>query len=611
MKKVQTLGNDDLAGISTEALAGDTLAVKCVGCNAEHRVSAEAKPMYCIKCGTQDVEFSQGVIGKVQGEKIMASREEKIAKLKDRIRAKHRATASAATTTVTEATRVAKQKALAKVLARRRKAAAARIADKKGVAKKDEYVSIDTILETVAAVEKKEVEASAEKRRQERRERVKAKLRQKIAARRKALAEEGEYAEEEVPAPEAPEAEAPVADEPAVDAAPEAKPEGDETFMDLDMVLSSVRKKELRAKMKRARARYLARKAKAADEAAPAAEAPKAEDLDAPAAEAPAPAKAPEAAPVEGEPVCPPSAVEGEPQAVNEPGMVAEDNPTPTPEGVQQELQAMKFEPLASVEALASVKREEIDMALFDEGGENPTWNVSVAGVPVCRVSLADQANPEDIRKVFCSENYALDIMEHCVKSGFVDTMNKVSAKFWAASYTKAKAVASIEAAAKTAADADKKKYLASFKDDFLSCVSIVTSGLNKNFFPEGNPLKDALFDAMTTAGLPDQTTVSIIEASFAAGAPQFFKTLLDKSTEYMALTPQARAEIARAITRSPVMAAETGDSELPNQSLSDRLATASVAPRLTAGGVKVRSAVEIDTDSYKHQLKGAWKPRT
>ena len=274
----------------------------------------------------------------------------------------------------------------------------------------------------------------------------------------------------------------------------------------------------------------------------------------------------------------------------------------------KEDLEAMKFEPLASLNALKNVRKEDIDMALYHEDSENPTWNITVAGVPTASVQLKKQSSPDEIRSVFCSEDYAKDLMIHCEKTGFIQTMNKVKADFWSNHTSNKKIAERFKNEAKASFDGERKKLLASFKQEFRSCINIVSAGMSKNFYPElGNSLKEHLFTNIRTVGLPEQTSISVVEKSFAEGAAQYFDGLFEKAEEYMNLSPEARKEIAAAISQGASLEHASG----MNESLADRVAEASLIPNMVSGTpLRVTKDVLMDTESYKAELRSVWGGR-
>ena len=382
--------------------------------------------------------------------------------------------------------------------------------------------------------------------------------------------------------------------EPELDAAPE---KDEEEYYDLDMVLSMINKKQKLAK----------RKAKAEQEKE--IEKEKCDDADLEEKEedvVEAEEEEEVKEEVKEEEVKEPKVGD---ETGKEPDMLVQESPLPAQPA---EMAAMKFEPLATLAALASVRKEDIDMALYGEETQNPIWNVTVAGVPTARIQLKSQMHPEEIRSVFCSDDYAKDLMIHCEKTGFVSTMNKVKAEFWS-NYTSNQEIATrFQKEANASFGLERKKLLATFKQDFRNCINIVSAGLSKNFYPDmGNPLKEHMFTNLRTVGLPEQTAISCVEKSFAEGSAPYFNALFEKAEDYMNLSSDARKEIAAAISHGATIEQSVG-SELENASpstLSERLAQASVVASMTGSSpLVVNKELVMDTNEYKQQLRNAWR---
>jgi len=544
---VAVVPEEDVKAMVSKATADTKLStVKCCACQADlvsdHDLGKEAG-LHCVACGSNCSKTEDKTIkGKTMGTQV--SREERIKALKQRIQANVGAKKAAV------APAPAKDSVKEKIRAR----IEARVAERKALAKKaakkvqaeEDFVSLDQILKAMNDGEQEMVEEKA------------------------AAADEAAPAEE---APAMPEEKAAAADEAE-----------DEEQVDLDMVVSMLKRKERLEKAKRQiRARLLARK-KAVADAEEAAEEKKEEKA----------AAADEAAPAE-----------------EAPAEKEQENPLPAEQA--QDMEAMKFEPLASLDRMKAVVKDEIDMALFGHNGENPTWNVTVAGVPVARIQLKNQSHAEDIRNVFISDDYAADLVEHCAKAGFVETMKQVNADFWANHTSNAKIAARFKGEAANQYGEERKKLLASYKQDFFDCLNIVCAGVNKNFYPDlGNVLKEALFTNLTTVGLPEQTATSSIEKAFAENSASYFDSLFKKAEEYLNLSREARSEIAKAVSSSnaldPYKNASLENSE--PATLSDRVARASMIPQMQAtANFQVNSPLSMDVGNYKSQLKQSWKP--
>jgi len=516
-------------------------SMSCASCEASLVADfdlADAPSLYCCRCGEVLRQLGINKEGKTM-RTASVSQDARLQKLKAKIRAnllQEGEKPAAATAEVVKSARLAeiRKRAHARIAARRAEQATA----------SEEWISIDTIVQAMEEEEAKEA------------------------------CDEAKVCEDD--AKMKCDDEAMLEGEEAAPAADEAKPEDE--FIDIDMVLSMLKRKEHLAKARAARAKAATVKA---EEVAPAA----------PAAVEPEPDMVAQENPL-------PEAVDSAKEAVVEESAAEEKAEEKAEEA------AMKYEPLASLAALRNVKKDQIEMLLYAEHTENPFWNVMVSGTPVARVQLQSQMAPEEIKAVFVSEDYASDLAEHCEKTGFVETMKKVNAEFWANHTSNAKVAAHYQVEAQTKFEDERKKHLASFKNDFVSCLNIVQAGLTKNFYPEvGNPLKDALFANLTLAGLPEETAVSVIEKSFGEGSPTYFRSLFDKAEEYMSHTKETRAELAKAISNSNSLV----HMDEP-VTLQDRLARASAIAQVSGSpGLQV-SAVTIDSNAFKAQLKGAWR---
>ena len=492
MDKVDDVPFEEIKAQLSEATASRGLsAANCVACQKD-MVSdydlSEPDKVFCVGCGGE-VQVGRGNNPK---EKTMGAAE-KMSEIKARIRAKAKAKAKEqAEAKVKEE----KRKALAERLKKRKEERAKKEAEAaEAEASKTKFIPLETILATMKQIKAEE-------------EGDEIPIEEIMEAMDDELEGDDEasmdYEEEEAPAEE------PASDEAEMDYSEEEAPadesgdEGDdESYMELDMILGMLKKKKRLEAKKAAEAKKATAEGEEEEEA-PAEEAPPADNAEAeddssgddganPADEPDAepdrePTSAGDEPPAE-EADTPPNDEDSQP----EPDMLSEENPLPT--GGDSE--AMRFEPLASFE---NVTRDQISMELFDEEGENPFWNITVAGVPAARVQLCKQHQPDTIRDIFCSEGYASDIADHCEKTGFVKTMNRVNAEFWANQTSDSKIAAKFQKEAQASFNKERETMVASFRDDFLNCINIVTCGLNKNFYPDmGHDIKAALLSNLAS----------------------------------------------------------------------------------------------------------------
>ena len=278
-------------------------------------------------------------------------------------------------------------------------------------------------------------------------------------------------------------------------------------------------------------------------------------------------------------------------------------------EGAEMHASAeLRYETLAKLEALGTVGQNDIDMVLFGADTNNPTWAVFAKGSPVARIQLKSQDNAEEIREVFASEDYALNLVKHCAEAGLVDTLKKVSAEFWANHVSDKEIADRYRSVAEAKIKEEKDAVIASFQKDFFNSVNTVVVGFNKNFFKgEGNALKNALLNNLVVAGLPENTAASLIEKSFVESSSDFFGQLFDKTVEFMNKSDDAKSEIAQAILDCNVLTPASNTIEAGAR-IEDRLEQATAFASLSSNMQVVDNRVQVDTDDYKARLRKAWK---
>ncbi len=405
---------------------------QCEHCEA--KLLGNFQPSYCYSCG-KDITS------------CLNNKKEKTMNLKERVLAKLEQ-------------KKAEEKNLAKASVREKVRAKIKekIEARKAEAAEEEWVDLDTVIkEATSGEDDSAVEKAIEEKVGEAAEKVADKMEEKVE----------EKVEE-------------VADEAA---------EKEEEFMPLDMVLSMVERRIERKKMlakaedeKKARIAKIKAKVKAKLQAKAETEkeeedekaegemgpAEKVEEVVEKAADLAAPPHEPKKAVDPLEKIVP-SDVEKAPEAPAELFIT----------------EAVKFEPLASVEKLAKASKEDIELTLYGNETENPFWNVTAFGTPVAKIELGKQVSPEEIRNVFCSDDYALDLIEHCATSGLVDTLKKVNADFWANSTANERLEKHYNTIVDKKVSEAKAKLVASFKDDFIGSLRVVTAGMNKNLYPD------------------------------------------------------------------------------------------------------------------------------
>jgi hypothetical protein len=271
--------------------------------------------------------------------------------------------------------------------------------------------------------------------------------------------------------------------------------------------------------------------------------------------------------------------------------------------------EAMRYESLASIDSLGNISKDDVELVLFGDKSENPTWIAFAHSTPVARIELAAQDNAEAIKSVFASTDYANDLITHIADIGMVECLKKVNASFYA-NHISDKAIASrYEAAAQEKVSQFKAQAETKLRSDLLSALDVITVAMNKNLYQDvGHPLKDQLFESMVLAGMPENTAASVIDGSFAVAAAPYYQVVFEKALAFMNMSDTSKSEIKNMISESNTVAADVTSNE--PATLGERLGRASSVASLQNYGpsLKVQASVEIDKDSYKARLKNVIK---
>ena len=127
------------------------------------------------------------------------------------------------------------------------------------------------------------------------------------------------------------------------------------------------------------------------------------------------------------------------------------------------------------------------------------------------------------------------------------------------------------QALASTQNDAQSK--LDSIETDIRAALATSAVGLNKGFFSETNPLKAAMYSALSSAGLKNAEV--LIDNVFAENADDYHRTLLAKSFELLRKPVEARDEISKAIMTASYQRVDSQPQGVAlSSTVSNRLAT-------------------------------------
>lgn len=275
-------------------------------------------------------------------------------------------------------------------------------------------------------------------------------------------------------------------------------------------------------------------------------------------------------------------------------------------EEATEESEALRYETLSSLDDVKSYGKEDVELVLFNERTNNPTWMVFCKTTPLAKVECAKQADADAIREVFASESFAKDFVDHCADIGLIESLKNVNASFFANETSDKKIEARFEAKAEAKIAKFKAQSEAKLRTDLMRALDVVTVGMTKNLYSDvGHPLKDALFEGMTLAGLPENTAASVVNASFAAGAAAYYQVVFEKAIAFMNMNETAQSELKHMISDASVISHEINENDM---NLNERLSRASSVASLRPYDVSVRPSISVDRDSYKARLKATMK---
>jgi len=186
----------------------------------------------------------------------------------------------------------------------------------------------------------------------------------------------------------------------------------------------------------------------------------------------------------------------------------------------------------------------------FNTETDNPHWIVLAGGSPLAKIALADQDEPDKMRKVFAMNDYAKSFMSTLKEIPLIQMLNATKARPYVASVRSTEVFASLDKKYQEEGIAAFQKKAASYRDDLGTMVGLVVEAQRKNFLVQ-NPLKEALFKSMVSAGV--ENPERIIESAFVEASGEHFSMVLAQAQKWMEYSAEALADIKAQVTEMPV----------------------------------------------------------
>lgn len=133
---------------------------------------------------------------------------------------------------------------------------------------------------------------------------------------------------------------------------------------------------------------------------------------------------------------------------------------------------------------------------------------------------------------------------------------------------------------AQAAANTKAQRGIDQVREEVRAGLSTASVGINKGFFRLTNPLKVALYESLSAAGIRNAEV--IIDDAFAAASDEYHKVLLGKAFELLSKSVDVRDEIAQAVASASYQRVNTVQDSM----------SASVQHTLASGGLNPVSVV-------------------
>lgn len=221
-----------------------------------------------------------------------------------------------------------------------------------------------------------------------------------------------------------------------------------------------------------------------------------------------------------------------------------------------EEEDAVEFQPVASLEEIATATADEVEMHFYQDAGNNCHWNVIIAGAPAA--CITSESMNRDALPFFMTDDFGRNAVKAMASEGVEKVLRGMNARYYATAYRHSELADEVKASVETEANAQLTSKLAEMHSSFLENAALASAGIDKNLWPKvGNPLKEAFYDAMVSAGIHESAVVPMIESVFNAASQSYFKAITAKTVELMNMPQEARDVLRETVANAGTMAVE------------------------------------------------------
>ena len=237
------------------------------------------------------------------------------------------------------------------------------------------------------------------------------------------------------------------------------------------------------------------------------------------------------------------SEISGDEFGAQQPGVPGNPDDPSSPTPVEAGLDEMIIHPIAEV---LNEKTAQLELYLFNRDGKNPAWLLIADGDPYAKICLDDQQNPEMIRQAFCADSYADTVLVNAKKLGLMPVLADVKARFYHAQIFKSQL--SQRLTKKITAKVEKRVATANdrYAERVQNLMHLVVKAAATNFFKDPDNFKLAMIQMMRTAGVADPK--QLVERLFLEHAPQWFKSVMTKASDWATYNKDAMKQIRASI---------------------------------------------------------------
>ena len=184
-----------------------------------------------------------------------------------------------------------------------------------------------------------------------------------------------------------------------------------------------------------------------------------------------------------------------------------------------------------------------LDISFSSSINGQPVWTAFYKGVPVATASMSDSKHQD----IFTDPAFGNAVMASSKHAGVVNTLREMGFKAIAYTVNIDRHVEQRVEAALASERAEMATFLNRYKESMTAALATASVGITRGFFTGlQNPLKDALYSALSTAGVKNPDV--LLHNAFKSSADSYHSILFAKAAEIMDKPEEVRESLAKAV---------------------------------------------------------------